>query len=65
MEREGGLRALSIDAVVFDLDGVLLDSEGLWDRARREVASAHGGRAEFERADGRTIFRIVLPCPAS
>lgn len=44
MEREGGLRALSIDAVVFDLDGVLLDSEGLWDRARREVASAHGGR---------------------
>jgi HAD superfamily hydrolase (TIGR01509 family) len=31
-----------IRAVVFDLDGVLLDSEGLWDRARREVAAAHG-----------------------
>jgi HAD superfamily hydrolase (TIGR01509 family) len=31
------------EAVVFDLDGVLLDSEALWDRARREVASEHGG----------------------
>jgi HAD superfamily hydrolase (TIGR01509 family) len=33
-----------IEAVVFDLDGVLLDSEGLWDLARREVARDHGGR---------------------
>ncbi|HET6963524.1 MAG TPA: HAD family phosphatase [Acidimicrobiales bacterium] len=33
-----------IDAVVFDLDGVLLDSEQVWDRSRREVAEAHGGR---------------------
>jgi HAD superfamily hydrolase (TIGR01509 family) len=32
-----------IRAVVFDLDGLLLDSEGLWDRARREVAADHGG----------------------
>ena len=29
---------------MFDLDGVLLDSEARWDTARREVASAHGGR---------------------
>jgi len=34
---------LSIAAVVFDLDGVLLDSERLWDEARREVTAAHGG----------------------
>jgi HAD superfamily hydrolase (TIGR01509 family) len=33
-----------IRAVVFDLDGVLLDSERLWDQARREVASGHHGR---------------------
>jgi HAD superfamily hydrolase (TIGR01509 family) len=33
-----------IEAVVFDLDGVLLDSEELWDRARREVVAQHGGR---------------------
>jgi HAD superfamily hydrolase (TIGR01509 family) len=33
-----------IRAVVFDLDGVLLDSEKLWDQARREVAARHEGR---------------------
>jgi HAD superfamily hydrolase (TIGR01509 family) len=32
-----------IQAVVFDLDGVLLDSERLWDQARREVAIQHSG----------------------
>jgi beta-phosphoglucomutase-like phosphatase (HAD superfamily) len=32
-----------IRAVVFDLDGVLLDSERLWDQARRAVALRHGG----------------------
>lgn len=29
---------------MFDLDGVLLDSEILWDGARRRVADEHGGR---------------------
>jgi len=32
-----------IRAVVFDLDGVLLDSEGLWDAARRDVVARSGG----------------------
>jgi HAD superfamily hydrolase (TIGR01509 family) len=32
------------EAVVFDLDGVLLDSERLWDEARRQVAAQHGGQ---------------------
>jgi HAD superfamily hydrolase (TIGR01509 family) len=32
-----------IAAVVFDLDGVLVDSEDLWDEARRAVAAAAGG----------------------
>ncbi|HET6549264.1 MAG TPA: HAD family phosphatase [Solirubrobacter sp.] len=32
-----------IGAVVFDLDGVLVDSEQVWDRARRDVVAAHGG----------------------
>lgn len=32
-----------IQAVIFDLDGVLIDSESLWDAARREVvAQRHG-----------------------
>ena len=29
--------------MVFDLDGVLVDSERLWDQARREVATGHNG----------------------
>ena len=33
-----------IDAVVFDLDGLLLDSEQLWDAAREELARERGGR---------------------
>lgn len=33
-----------IDAVVFDLDGVLLDTEEVWDEARREIADERGGR---------------------
>jgi HAD superfamily hydrolase (TIGR01509 family) len=32
-----------IQAVVFDLDGVLIDSERLWDQARREVTAQHNG----------------------
>src|SRR2546423_12101800 len=45
-------RTVSIDAVIFDLDGVLVDSEGVWNAARQEVTDRHGGRwsAEAQRA---------------
>jgi HAD superfamily hydrolase (TIGR01509 family) len=33
-----------IEAVVFDLDGVLLDSEKIWDEAREQLAHERGGR---------------------
>lgn len=33
-----------IEAVVFDLDGVLLDSEHVWDEVREELARERGGR---------------------
>jgi HAD superfamily hydrolase (TIGR01509 family) len=33
---------VSIEAVVFDLDGILVQSEELWDAARRELADEHG-----------------------
>ena len=33
-----------IAAVVFDLDGVLVDSEQVWDEARRELTADSGGR---------------------
>lgn len=32
-----------MDAVIFDLDGVLVDSETLWDEIRRSVVAEHGG----------------------
>jgi HAD superfamily hydrolase (TIGR01509 family) len=32
-----------MEAVVFDLDGVLVDSERIWDEVRRAVVDEHGG----------------------
>jgi HAD superfamily hydrolase (TIGR01509 family) len=44
--------ASAIVAVIFDLDGVLVDSEAVWDAAREEVARSHDGRwpADAQRA---------------
>jgi HAD superfamily hydrolase (TIGR01509 family) len=33
----------TLEAVVFDLDGVLIESESVWDGARREVVAETGG----------------------
>jgi HAD superfamily hydrolase (TIGR01509 family) len=33
-----------IEAVVFDMDGVLIDSEPVWERVRRRFVADHGGR---------------------
>jgi HAD superfamily hydrolase (TIGR01509 family) len=33
-----------IEAVIFDLDGVLIDSEHVWDGVRRQLAEERGGR---------------------
>jgi HAD superfamily hydrolase (TIGR01509 family) len=32
-----------VEAVVFDLDGVLVDSERMWDEVRQAFAATHGG----------------------
>ncbi|PRW61906.1 HAD family hydrolase [Actinopolyspora mortivallis] len=46
-------------AVLFDLDGVLADSEHLWDRVRREVTAEFGGRW----AEGATEAMMGMSTP--
>ena len=40
---EGDRKAGGIAAVVFDLDGVLVDSEAVWDEVRRRFTEENGG----------------------
>jgi len=35
---------LMVEAVIFDLDGVLIDSEPVWEEVRRELVDERGGR---------------------
>jgi HAD superfamily hydrolase (TIGR01509 family) len=48
-----------IQAVVFDLDGVLVNSEGVWDAARRSVVEESGGRWR----DGATRAMMGMSAP--
>jgi HAD superfamily hydrolase (TIGR01509 family) len=38
------LSIVNVAAVIFDMDGVLIDSEGLWNQARMEITEENGGR---------------------
>jgi HAD superfamily hydrolase (TIGR01509 family) len=47
-------RAPAIAGIIFDMDGVLIDSEHLWDQARGNVVHALGGR--WDAADQRNVM---------
>ena len=40
-----------IEAVVFDMDGVLIDSEPVWERVRRKFVASRGGRWPADAQD--------------
>jgi HAD superfamily hydrolase (TIGR01509 family) len=44
MEPASARSSPAVAAVVFDLDGVLVDSEPVWEEVRRAVVAEHGGR---------------------
>jgi HAD superfamily hydrolase (TIGR01509 family) len=48
-----------IKAVIFDLDGLLLDSESAWDGARRALVAEHG----LEWPDGATEAMLGMSSP--
>ena len=43
--------AVVIEAVVFDLDGVLVDSEPVWEQVRRQVVAGYGGHWDADTQD--------------
>ena len=47
------------EAVFFDQDGVLIDSEGAWDAARRAIVAENGGRWRSEAT--RTMMGMSAP----
>jgi HAD superfamily hydrolase (TIGR01509 family) len=48
-----------IRAVVFDLDGVLIDSEPIWERVTRELLARHGRTFDRVIADQHMGMRLV------
>jgi HAD superfamily hydrolase (TIGR01509 family) len=48
-----------IEAVVFDLDGVLIQTEELWDEVREEMARAAGGR--YGEEEQRAMMGMSSP----
>ncbi|VEE62513.1 Phosphatase YniC [Shewanella putrefaciens] len=52
------MTSLNIQAVIFDMDGVLIDSEPLWQRVEYEVLSALGVPVTIETIQQTTGLRI-------
>src|ERR1700733_11520450 len=52
-------RGRELEAVLFDQDGVLVDSEGAWDAARRAIVAEYGGHWE----PGATRAMVGMSAP--
>ena len=50
---------MSIDAVVFDMDGVLIETEELWDEVREQLARETGAR--YDAVAQRTMMGMSAP----
>jgi HAD superfamily hydrolase (TIGR01509 family) len=48
-----------LEAVMFDQDGVLVDSEGAWDAARRAIVAENGG--DWKREATRAMMGMSAP----
>ncbi len=50
MDPTAQLPAVDFDAVIFDVDGTLVNTETLWDEVRRSLAASHGVSLSTEAA---------------
>jgi len=59
-----GVPAELVDSLFFPLVTSKPDGSGLGLAIAQELAKRHSGRIEYQRRDGQTCFRLLLPLPA-
>ncbi len=55
---------IACDAVIFDMDGIIIDSEENWERARLAVVAEFGGTYHAGVAGDVVLTRIAELTPA-
>jgi HAD superfamily hydrolase (TIGR01509 family) len=60
---EPGLSSMKFKAVIFDMDGVLVDSEPLHQKAWQQILDGFGisfGKEDYKRIIGKTTFEVMV-----